>query len=69
MFCWAKFMDADFSPEHRKFNEEHADVLTAGWMTTAEQLQRRGLLLDLRYLLQRLPPALRLARRDVGLKG
>lgn len=35
-FCWAKFMDPKFSPEHRKFIEEHPDVLTEGWTTTAE---------------------------------
>jgi len=35
-FCTAKFMDADFSPEHRKFIEEHPEVLTEGYTTTAE---------------------------------
>jgi hypothetical protein len=38
-FCWAKFMDADFSPEHRKFIEDNPDVLTEGYTTTAEHPQ------------------------------
>ena len=35
-FCTAKFMDADFSPEHRTFIEGHPEVLTEGYTTTAE---------------------------------
>ncbi|HEX3510359.1 MAG TPA: hypothetical protein VHT27_04585 [Solirubrobacteraceae bacterium] len=35
-FCWAKFMDPDFSPDHRRHIEEHPDVLTEGYATTAE---------------------------------
>jgi len=35
-FCFAKFMDPDYSPEHKKFIEEHPDVLTEGYATTAE---------------------------------
>jgi hypothetical protein len=35
-FCQAKFMDPDFSPSHRTFIEEHPDVLTEGYATTAE---------------------------------
>ena len=35
-FCWAKFMDPDFSPEHRKFIEQQPDVLSEGYATTAE---------------------------------
>jgi hypothetical protein len=32
-FCWAKFMDATFSEEHRTFIEEHPDIRTAGYST------------------------------------
>ena len=32
-FCWAKFMDPDFSPEHRRFIAEHPEVLTEGYTT------------------------------------
>jgi hypothetical protein len=35
-FCQAKFMDPDFSPEHRRFIEQHPEVLTEGYATTAE---------------------------------
>jgi hypothetical protein len=35
-FCWAKFMDPEFSEAHRRFVEEHPDVLTEGYTTTAE---------------------------------
>lgn len=35
-FCWAKLMDPDFSGEHRRFIEEHPDVLTEGYTTTSE---------------------------------
>ena len=35
-FCWAKFMDPDFSEDHRQYIAEHADVLTEGYTTTAE---------------------------------
>lgn len=38
-FCWAKFMDPDFSPEHRKFIEDNPDVLTEGYTTTDEHPQ------------------------------
>lgn len=30
-FCWAKFMDPAFSPEHRKFINENQEVLTEGY--------------------------------------
>jgi N-acetyltransferase len=33
-FCWAKFMDPEFSPEHRRFVAENPDVLTEGYTTT-----------------------------------
>jgi hypothetical protein len=35
-FCWAKFMDPNFSDAARRFIEEHPDVLTEGYTTTAE---------------------------------
>jgi hypothetical protein len=35
-FCWAKFMDPDFSAEHRSFVEQHREVLIEGYATTAE---------------------------------
>ena len=35
-FCWAKFMDPDFSPEHQRFIGQHPEVLTEGYATTAE---------------------------------
>ena len=38
-FCWAKFMDPEFSPEHRKFIEDNADVRTEGYTTTDEHPQ------------------------------
>jgi len=31
-------MDADFSPEHKKFIEDNPDVLTEGYTTTTEHL-------------------------------
>lgn len=34
-FCWAKFMDPNFSDQHRKHIAEHSDVLTEGYTTTA----------------------------------
>ena len=30
-FCWTKFMDPEFSPEHRKFIDENPEVLTEGY--------------------------------------
>ena len=30
-FCWTKFMDPDFSPEHRQFINENPEVLTVGY--------------------------------------
>jgi hypothetical protein len=30
-FCWTKFMDPDFSPEHRQFITENPKVLTEGY--------------------------------------
>jgi hypothetical protein len=38
-FCWAKFMDPDFSPEHQRFIGQHPEVLTEGYATTAEHPQ------------------------------
>ncbi len=38
-FCWAKFMDPDFSPEHKRWVGEHPDVLTEGYATTASHPQ------------------------------
>jgi hypothetical protein len=35
-FCWAKFMDPAYSEAHRKFIEEHPEVLTEGYATTDE---------------------------------
>ena len=35
-FCWAKFMDPDFSDAYRQHIAEHPDVLTEGYTTTAE---------------------------------
>ena len=35
-FCWDKFMDPDVSEEHRRFVDEHPDVRTEGYATTAE---------------------------------
>lgn len=29
--CWAKFMDPEFSPEHRQFIHDNPDVLTEGY--------------------------------------
>ena len=30
-FCWAKFMDPNFSPEHKRFIAEDPEVLTEGY--------------------------------------
>lgn len=35
-FCFTKFMDPGFSDAHRRFIEEHEDVLTEGFTTTDE---------------------------------
>lgn len=35
-FCWAKFMDPNFSEDHRSFIAEHPEILTEGYTTTAE---------------------------------
>jgi hypothetical protein len=35
-FCWAKFMDPAYSEAHRTYIEEHPDVLTEGYATTAD---------------------------------
>ena len=34
VFCWAKFMDPDFSDAHRQHIAQHPDVLTEGYTTT-----------------------------------
>jgi hypothetical protein len=34
VFCFTKFMDPEFSEAHRRFIEEHNDVLTEGYTTT-----------------------------------
>jgi hypothetical protein len=39
VFCWAKFMDPDFSDADRRHIAEHPDVLTEGYATTAEHDQ------------------------------
>ena len=39
-FCWAKFMDPNFSEGHRQHIAEHPDVLTEGYTTTASH--KRG---------------------------
>ena len=36
VFCFTKFMDPDFSAEHRRFVETHSEVLTEGYTTTAQ---------------------------------
>jgi hypothetical protein len=36
VFCFAKFMDPDFSATHARFIEENDDVLVEGYTTTAE---------------------------------
>lgn len=36
LFCFAKFMDPDFSATHARFIEENDDVLVEGYTTTAE---------------------------------
>jgi hypothetical protein len=30
-FCWAKFMDPSFSPEHKRFISEDPEILTEGY--------------------------------------
>ncbi len=35
-FCWAKFIDPNFSDTAHRFIEEHPEVLTKGYTTTAE---------------------------------
>jgi hypothetical protein len=35
-FCTAKFMDAAYSEAHSTFIEEHPEVLTEGYATTAD---------------------------------
>jgi hypothetical protein len=35
-FCWAKFMDPDYSDAHRKAIENDSELLTEGYATTAE---------------------------------
>lgn len=34
VFCWAKFMDPDFSEAHFQHIAEHPEVLTEGYTTT-----------------------------------
>jgi hypothetical protein len=36
VFCFAKFMDPAYSDVHRTFIEEHPEVLTDGYATTAD---------------------------------
>jgi hypothetical protein len=38
-FCWTKFMDPEFSLEHRKYVAENSEVLTEGYTTTADHSQ------------------------------
>ena len=38
-FCWAKFMDPEFSEAHRQHIAEHPDVFTEGYTTIAEHEQ------------------------------
>jgi hypothetical protein len=33
-FCWAKFMDPEFSDVHRQFIADNSEVLTEGYTTT-----------------------------------
>jgi hypothetical protein len=40
-FCFTTFMDPDFSEAHRRFIEEHEEVLTEGY-TTTEEHERGG---------------------------
>jgi hypothetical protein len=37
VFCFAKFMDPDYSDGHRRFIEEHPEVLTDGYATTGQR--------------------------------
>ena len=39
VFCSAKFMDPDFSGEHRQFIRQHPEVLTEGYATTSDHLR------------------------------
>jgi hypothetical protein len=41
-FCQAKFMDADFSAAHRKFIDEHPEILAEGYTTTEEHAKGAG---------------------------
>ena len=34
-FCWAKFMDPTYSDAHRAHIEQHPEVVTEGYATTA----------------------------------
>jgi len=36
LFCFAKFMDPNFSEAHRRFIEEHDNVLSEGYTTIDE---------------------------------
>jgi hypothetical protein len=36
-FCWAKFMDPEFSVEHQQFIEDNPEILTEGYATTATE--------------------------------
>ena len=42
LFCSAKFMDPGFSEAHRRFVEQHDDVLTQGYTTTDEHARGAG---------------------------
>jgi len=35
-FCWAKFMDPEFSPEHARIMKEDGEILSEGYATTAD---------------------------------
>ena len=65
MFCWAKFMDPDFSDAHRQHIAEHPDVLTEGYTTTASHEQGADYHWICKPLLRRLRRALRVAYRAV----
>jgi hypothetical protein len=41
-FCWAKFMDPEYSDGHRRFIEDHPEVLTAGYTTTTAHERGEG---------------------------
>ena len=38
-FCWAKFMDPEFSEAHREYVAAHHEVLTEGYTTTSEHTE------------------------------